>query len=167
MQSKTKTSGLYEDNYFKSGHRLLKIKEGLITLLGWSFVMGLMTLVLISSMANIDTKIPQLLPHTSGFYEINHMAFILISLSIISFLISIFLTIMNNYRNKNYYNSINVLNKRREKRREQLFETFVTDRFGTSEFRHHVRTYNVRPDQCLELNTYQKLYDEHHLNDVD
>ncbi|WP_300561607.1 hypothetical protein [Companilactobacillus sp.] len=167
MREKASVAGFYEDKYFKPGHRSLKIKEGLVTLVGWAFVMGLMTIVLISSMAHIDTHIPQLIPHTSGFYEIDHMAAILMVLSVISFLISIFLTIMNNYRNSSFYNSVSVLDKNRERRREQLFEDFVSSKFGNKEFRHHVRTYSIRPDQCLPTNSYQKLYDEHHLNDVD
>ncbi|AKP67913.1 hypothetical protein [Companilactobacillus ginsenosidimutans] len=167
MREKSRMTGFYEDKYFKPGNKSLKIKEGFITLVGWAFVMGLMTLVLISSMANIDSRLPKLIPHDSSFYEINHMAFILFTLSIISFLISIFLTIMNNYRNKSFYNSVSILDMKREKKREQLFEDYVTERFGNRNFRHNVRAYEVSPEQCLEKNTYQKLYNKYHVNDVD
>lgn len=157
----------YEDKYFKPGNRALKIKEGFITLVGWAFVMGLMTLVLISSMSHIDTRLPQLLPHTQDFYAINHLAFILVTLSIISFLISIFLTIMNNYRNDSFYNSTSVLDQERERKRERLFEHFDDERFGDEQYRHSVKYCRIVPDKCLEINTYQKLYKKYQLNDVD
>lgn len=167
MQKKTELPGFYEDQYFKPGHKLLKIKEGFITLIGWGFVMGLMTLVLVSSMSHIDKKLPHLFPNTAGFYEVNRLGMILLIFFIASLLISIFLTIMNNYRNESFYDTVSVLDKERERKRERLYQDFVTKRFGAEDMRHSVSIYNVKPEQCLPINTYQKLYNEHHLNDVD
>ncbi|WP_125770861.1 hypothetical protein [Companilactobacillus furfuricola] len=90
MTDQTRSKKYVEDKYFNPGNRLLKIKEGFITLVGWALVMGLMTVVLTSSMSAKKLHLPKILPQMSGFYDIDHLATILATLSIISFLICIF-----------------------------------------------------------------------------
>ncbi|KRL67304.1 hypothetical protein [Companilactobacillus versmoldensis] len=164
MRAKWSKRELYEDKYFNPGNGFLKFKELMITIAGWIFVLSLMTFVLISIGSN---NIPSLIPHSKGLYAVNHLAIILISLSIISFLICIFLTIMNNYRNNSFFDTNSVLEVDRQKKREKIYEKFVTKRFGNQEYRQNIKICNIKPEQNLPVDCYLNLYNQNDLNDVD
>ncbi|CAJ2231309.1 hypothetical protein [Companilactobacillus paralimentarius] len=158
---------LYTDEYFEKGHWLLKIRQTLMSLIGWLAVIIPIVITVTSFWASFNPKIPHIWSYPEGILEIKFIGVILLFAFVMSGIFSISMTIIQNRKRQRLVQQWPTFNPINQKKRENTIDTFIDKRFGNKEFRENVRTYNVQPEQNLDTDEIHKLYDEHHINDLD
>lgn len=158
---------LYTDEYFEKGHWLLKIRQTLMSLIGWLAVIIPIVITVTSFWASFNPKIPHIWSYPEGILEIKFIGVILLFAFVMSGIFSISMTIIQNRKRQRLVQQWPTFNPINQKKRENTIDTFIDKRFGDKEFRENVRTYNVQPEQNLDTDEIHKLYDEHHINDLD
>lgn len=158
---------LYTDEYFEKGHWLLKIRQTLMSLIGWLAVIIPIVITVTSFWASFNPQIPHIWSYPEGILEIKFIGVILLFAFIMSGIFSISMTIIQNRKRQRLVQQWPTFNPINQKKRENTIDTFIDKRFGDKEFRENVRTYNVQPEQNLDTDEIHKLYDEHHINDLD
>lgn len=158
---------LYTDEYFEKGHWLLKIRQTLIGLIGWLAVIIPIVITVTAFWASFDPKIPHIWSYSEGILEIHFIGVILLFAFVMSGIFSISMTIIQNRKRQRLVQQWPTFNPINQKKRENTIDTFIDKRFGNKEFRENVRTYNVQPEQNLDTDEIQKLYDAHDINDLD
>lgn len=158
---------LYTDEYFEKGHWLLKIRQTLMSLIGWLAVIIPIVITVTSFWASFNPKIPHIWSYPEGILEIKFIGVILLFAFVMSGIFSISMTIIQNRKRQRLVQQWPTFNPINQKKRENTIDTFIDKRFGDKGFRENVRTYNVQPEQNLDTDEIHKLYDEHHINDLD
>lgn len=158
---------LYTDEYFEKGHWLLKIFQTLIGLIGWLAVIIPIVITVTAFWASFNPKIPHIWSYSEGILEIHFIGVILLFAFVMSGIFSISMTIIQNRKRQRLVQQWPTFNPINQKKRENTIDTFIDKRFGNKEFRENVRTYNVQPEQNLDTDEIQKLYDAHDINDLD
>lgn len=158
---------LYTNEYFEKGHWLLKIRQTLMSLIGWLAVIIPIVITVTSFWASFNPKIPHIWSYPEGILEIKFIGVILLFAFVMSGIFSISMTIIQNRKRQRLVQQWPTFNPINQKKRENTIDTFIDKRFGDKEFRENVRTYNVQPEQNLDTDEIHKLYDEHHINDLD
>lgn len=158
---------LYTDEYFEKGHWLLKIRQTLIGLIGWLAVIIPIVITVTAFWASFNPKIPHIWSYSEGILEIHFIGVILLFAFAMSGIFSISMTIIQNRKRQRLVQQWPTFNPINQKKRENTIDTFIDKRFGNKEFRENVRTYNVQPEQNLDTDEIQKLYDAHDINDLD
>lgn len=158
---------LYTDEYFEKGHWLLKICQTLMSLIGWLAVIIPIVITVTSFWASFNPKIPHIWSYPEGILEIKFIGVILLFAFVMSGIFSISMTIIQNRKRQRLVQQWPTFNPINQKKRENTIDTFIDKRFGDKGFRENVRTYNVQPEQNLDTDEIHKLYDEHHINDLD
>ncbi|GEO48016.1 hypothetical protein [Companilactobacillus kimchii] len=158
---------LYTDEYFEKGHWLLKIRQTLMSLIGWLAVIIPIVITVTSFWASFNPKVPHIWSYPEGILEIKFIGVILLFAFVMSGIFSISMTIIQNRKRQRLVQQWPTFNPINQKKRENTIDIFIDKRFGNKEFRENVRTYNVQPEQNLDTDEIHKLYDEHHINDLD
>lgn len=167
MTKKNDRQQLYTDKYFEKGHWLLKIWQTIIAIIGWFAVIVPIVITITSFWASFDPKIPHIWSYSEGISEIRFIGVLLVFSFIMSFIFSVSMTIIQNRKRDRLVEQWPTFNPIGQKKRERTIDTFIDQRFGNKEFRENVRTYDVQPEQNLDTDQIQKLYEEHNLDDLD
>lgn len=158
---------LYTDEYFEKGHWLLKIRQTLMSLIGWLAVIIPIVITVTSFWSSFNPKVPHIWSYPEGILEIKFIGVILLFAFVMSGIFSISMTIIQNRKRQRLVQQWPTFNPINQKKRENTIDIFIDKRFGNKKFRENVRTYNVQPEQNLDTDEIHKLYDEHHINDLD
>jgi len=167
--SKKKTDNkqqLYTDKYFEKGHLLLKIWQSIIAILGWIAVIIPVVITVTSFWASFNPKIPHLWTYKEGIYEIQFIGVLLIFSFVMSAIFSVSMTLIQNRKRDRLVEQWPTFNPINQNKREKTISTFIDKRFGSKEFRENVKTYDVQPEQNLDTDQFQKLYDAKNIDDV-
>ncbi|MCT0223110.1 hypothetical protein EFM32_16210, partial [Lactiplantibacillus plantarum] len=81
-------------------------------------------------------------------------------------LFAVTMTIIQNRKRERVVEQWPTFNPINQKKRQQLLAQFMADRFGNAEFREHTRHYRVKPEQNLDTNQIQQLYQQNNLDDI-
>lgn len=157
---------LYTDKYFEKGHWFLKIWQTIIALIGWLAVIIPIVITVTSFWASFNPKIPHIWSYSEGLSEIHFIGVLLIFSFIMSFIFSVSMTIIQNRKRDRLVEQWPTFNPIDQKKRERTIDSFIDQRFGNKEFRENTRTYDVQPEQNLDTDQIQKLYEKHNLNDL-
>lgn len=87
---------LYTDEYFEKGHWLLKIRQTLMSLIGWLAVIIPIVITVTSFWASFNPKIPHIWSYPEGILEIKFIGVILLFAFVMSGIFSISMTIIQN-----------------------------------------------------------------------
>ena len=158
---------LYTDVYFEKGHWGLKIWQTLVAIFGWICVIVPVVITVTSFWAAYDPKIPHLWSYNEGIFEIKFIGIILLFAFVMVWLFAVGMTIIQNRKRDRVVEQWPTFNPINQKKRETALEKFMDERFGDEEFRHNVRTYQVKPEQNLDTDQIHDLYEKHDLNDLD
>ncbi len=158
---------LYTDDYFEKGHWLRKIFQTLIALIGWFCVIIPIVITVTAFWANFNPKIPHLWSYAEGILEIRFIGVILFFAFVMSGIFAISMTIIQNRKRDRLVEQWPTFNPINQRRREDTLAKFIDHRFGDQEFRENVRTLDIQPEQNLDTDTIQKLYEKNNLNDLD
>lgn len=158
---------LYTDKFFESGHWLLKIRQVLIAIIGWLAVIIPIVITALAFWASFDSRVPHLWSYHEGIYEIKFIGIILIFAWVMTLIFAISMTIIQNRKRDRIVEQWPTFNPINQKERKKTIDDFIDKRFGPKEFREHVKTYTVKPEQNLETHQIQKLYAKKNLDDVD
>ncbi|BDZ30107.1 hypothetical protein RA086_02875 [Lactiplantibacillus sp. WILCCON 0030] len=165
--TKAVTSQLYTDAFFSKGHWLLKIWQSLIAILGWLAAILPMLCTILSLLHSINPKIPGLWHYHEGIFEIKFIGILLLFMFVLASLFAVTMTIIQNRKRDRVVEQWPTFNPINQNKRTKLLAKFMDDRFGSTDFRENVRDYHVKPEQNLDTDTFQKLYEEHDINDLD
>lgn len=158
---------LYTDEYFESGHLLLKIRQTLAAIIGWLAVIIPIVITVTSFWASFNPKVPHIWSFHEGIYEIKFIGIILIFAWFMTAIFSIGMTIIQNRKRDRVVEQWPTFDPINQKKRKQTIDDFIDKRFGDQEFRENVRSYDVQPEQNLETHEIQKLYAKKDLDEVD
>lgn len=158
---------LYTDEYFESGHWLLKIRQTIIAIIGWLAVIIPIVITVTSFWASFNPKIPHIWSFKEGIYEIKFIGIILLFSWVMTVIFSVGMTIIQNRKRDRVVEQWPTFNPIDQKKRKQTIDDFIDKRFGNQEFRENVRSYDVQPEQNLETHEIQKLYTKKDLDEVD
>lgn len=158
---------LYTDEYFESGHLLLKIRQTLAAIIGWLAVIIPIVITVTSFWASFNPKVPHIWSFHEGIYEIKFIGIILIFAWFMTAIFSIGMTIIQNRKRDRVVEQWPTFDPINQKKRKQTIDDFIDKRFGDQEFRENVRSYDVQPKQNLETHEIQKLYAKKDLDEVD
>ncbi|KRO00357.1 hypothetical protein [Companilactobacillus kimchiensis] len=157
---------LYTDKYFEKGHLLLKIRQFLISIVGWLAVIIPILITITSFWASFDNRIPHIWSYHEGIYEIKFIGILLIFLWIMTTIFSISMTLIQNRKRDRVVEQWPTFNPINQKKRKQTIDNFIDQRFGNQEFRENVKTYDVQPEQNLDTHQIQKLYAQNNLDEI-
>lgn len=166
MSKKNDTQQLYTDKYFEKGHWFLKLWQTLIAIIGWIFVIVPIAITVTSFWASFNPKIPHLWSYNEGITEIKFIGIVLLFCFVMSGIFSISMTLIQNRKRDRLVEQWPTFNPIDQKKRKKTLDDFIDNRFGDKEFRENARTYDVQPEQNLDTDTIQKLYDQHDINDL-
>ncbi|RRK10571.1 hypothetical protein D1831_06835 [Lactiplantibacillus garii] len=158
---------LYTDAYFERGHWLLKIWQTLVGLLGWVAVIVPILITVLSYWSSYDARIPRFWSYQEGIFEIKFIGILLLFAFALASLFAVTMTIIQNRKRNRVVEQWPTFNPIDQKRRQKLLAHFMDARFGTPAFRENTRYYRVKPEQNLDTDEIQHLYDDHDLNELD
>jgi len=158
---------LYTDAYFEKGHWGLKLRQTLVAIFGWICVVVPVVVTVCSFWAAYNPKIPHLWSYSEGVFEIKFIGILLLFAFVMVSLFAVGMTIIQNRKRERVVEQWPTFNPINQKKRETELEKFMDERFGDEEFRHNVRTYQVKPEQNLDTDQIHDLYKKHDLNDLD
>lgn len=158
---------LYTDEYFEKGHWILKIRQTILSLIGWAAIIIPIVITVTSFGTHFDSRIPHIWSYSEGILEIRFIGVILLFTFVMSGIFSISMTIIQNRKRQRLVQQWPTFNPINQKKRESTIDDFIDKRFGDKEFRENVRTYNVQPEQNLDTDEIHRLYDKNHINDLD
>lgn len=163
MQNKTTSREdvnkiLVSDLFFNKNNLSLKLRQSVLTLLGWIGV--LFPFIWVLAPYFFDKEADRI--HFFPYVEIGEtVTFLLIFFSIIFPLIivsSITLTIWNNKRYKRLLTKKTVVNEDTLEKSKASLESFYDARFGSKEFRENIRFYTVSAEKNIEIEDIKILY---------
>lgn len=167
MAKKNTKQQLYTDEYFEKGHWGLKIWQTLVAIFGWISVIVPVVVTITAFWAAYDPRVPHLWSYQEGIFEIKFIGVLLLFSFVMVSLFAVGMTIIQNRKRDRVVEQWPTFNPINQKKRETELEKFMDDRFGDEDFRHNVRTYQVKPEQNLDTDQIQNLYRKHNLNDLD
>jgi|SRR5699024_8004249 len=149
---------LVSDLFFNKNNLSLKLRQSVLTLLGWIGVLfpfiWVLTPYFFPKVANRIPFFP--------YVEISEMVtFLLKFFSIIFPLIvvsSVILTIWNNKRYKRLLTKKTLVNEDTLEKNKASLESFYDERFGSKEFRENIRFYTVPAEKNIENEDIKILY---------
>lgn len=167
MAKKDTKQQLYTDEYFEKGHWGRKIWQTLVAIFGWFCVVVPVVVTVTAFWAAYDPRVPHLWSYQEGIFEIKFIGILLLFSFVMVSLFAVGMTIIQNRKRDRVVEQWPTFNPINQKKRETELEKFMDDRFGDEDFRHNVRTYQVKPEQNLDTDQIQNLYRKHDLNDLD
>lgn len=165
--TETDKQQLYTDAFFSKGHWGLKIWQSFIAILGWLAVIIPVVSTGLSFWHSVDPRVPGLWTYHEGVFEIKFIGILLLFMFVFSSLFAVTMTIIQNRKRDRVVEQWPTFNPINQKKRTKLLACFMDDRFGTPEFRESVRDYHVKPEQNLETDTFQKMYEANDISDLD
>ncbi|MEO1772010.1 MFS transporter [Candidatus Enterococcus ferrettii] len=152
------TKLLVTDSYYEKGHLGLKIVQFIVAIIGWILVIlpfiWVLSPLLFGNLArrfNLFTYVE----------ELQTLKFLLIFLTIAFFVIlvlSVILTIWNNYRFNHLLQRKEMYDVERVKKRNQLLSDDFEKRFGPKKERESTCYYLVKEEQNLDAHYVRDLY---------
>jgi len=151
------TKDFVQDSYYEHGHWGLKIRESIITVLVWVFLV-FPVLVLINS---VSSRVVW-----SGIYHWEYVdglylsSFLQRAIGIIFVVVlgfSVYLLLRNNHREKHVYPQKKTYDEEALARRKEVLEQMYSERFGDDGLRHSTRYYVVAPEQNLPTHLISDL----------
>jgi len=165
--SKQKKVQDYTDAYFESGHWGIKIWQTLVGLVGWLAVFIPLIMTILSVWASYDSRIHSFWYYQEGLFEFKFIGILLLFFFALAALFAVSMTIIQNRKRDRVVEQWPTFNPISQKKRQQLLDQFMDDRFGDAEFRENARYYHVKPEQNLDTEQIQQLYREHDLDDLE
>jgi hypothetical protein len=166
MKTDKERQQLYSDAYFEKGHWGLKIWQTLIAIVGWFCVVVPLVITITSFWASYNPKVPHIWSYNEGIFEIKFIGVILLFSFVMAVMFAVSMTIIQNRRRDRLAEQWPTFNPINQKRREVELENFMQERFGDQEFRENVRYYEVQPEQNLDTDDIQNVYQESDLDDL-
>jgi len=148
------------DKYFSKGHWWTTIWQTLVAIIAWICVAVPVYWTISSTLLASNTHFLHAWKYEEGktlFYFFDRffiIAFILIAI------IVIISTIHNNHRVKQHISKERQYDAEQLAIRKRRLNNFYTERFGQDTFRKHVKHYTVDPEQNLDVDAIQKLYED-------
>jgi hypothetical protein len=155
---------LYTDDYFAKGHWLLKIWQTLVALCGWVCVLVPVYITVRSFMGVQFGVFKPLWTYTEGIIEIKFLLVVILFMAVCAMIFSVSMSIIQNRKRDRLVEQWPTFNPIDQQKRAAELEAFMEKRFGDDEFRHHVRTYQVQPEQNLDTDAIHKLFGENDIN---
>lgn len=149
----------YSDLFFEKGNYLLKIVQTLLSILGWICLI-VPTFITISSFLYYLTSGKygwRFWNYAEGILEIKFLLIIITFCVVITFTYAVSMTIIQNNRRESViekwptFDSVSSIQRRRK------VDEFMTERFGTEDFRHNVNYFEVAPEKNLETDELSNL----------
>ncbi|AVK63681.1 hypothetical protein C5Z26_05985 [Lactobacillus sp. CBA3606] len=166
-QTEAARQQLYTDAYFEKGHWGLKIWQTLVALIGWAAVIIPITITIISFWSTYDRRIPQIWSYQEGIFEIKFIGILLLFSFVLTALFAVSMTIIQNRKRNRVVEQWPTFNPINQNKRKKALAAFMDERFGDAESREKTRYYQVKPEQNLDTNQIQALYDDQDINDLD
>ncbi|MDV0431805.1 hypothetical protein RXV91_13100 [Lactiplantibacillus sp. DA1] len=157
---------LYSDAYFDSDHWGLKIWQTIVGLVGWLAVIIPITVTILSIWSSYNPHIPRFWHYHEGIFEFKFIGILLVFCFALASLFAVTMTIIQNRKRERVVEQWPTFNPINQKKRQQLLAKFMDDRFGNAEFRENTRYYRVKPEQNLDTDQIQQLYQKNDLNDL-
>ncbi|AVW11019.1 hypothetical protein [Lactiplantibacillus paraplantarum] len=157
---------LYSDAYFDSGHWGLKIWQTIVGLVGWLAVIIPITVTILSIWSSYNHRIPRFWYYHEGIFEFKFIGILLVFCFALASLFAVTMTIIQNRKRERVVEQWPTFNPINQKKRQQLLAKFMDDRFGNAEFRENTRYYRVKPEQNLDTDQIQQLYQKNDLDDL-
>lgn len=146
------------DDFFSRGHLILKLRQSILTLLGWGGVILPFIWLLFPFIYPEKAKEWNFLVYSEEVIAFN---FILLFLSIVVLFITVsflLLTIWNNHRYKNVLQKRKVIDEENIEKNKEAINKFYDRRFGRKDFRENVRFYTIPSEKNIEVNEINDLY---------
>lgn len=168
MNEKTEKIGqqLYTDKYFEHGHWLLKIEQTLVALIGWVCVV---VPIIITARSYIGLQTGRIKPwwsYSEGFFEIKFIGILLLFCFAMVLVYSVFMTIIQNRKRDRLVEQWPTFDPIGQHEREDEVSDFFDQQFGSPEFCHSVRFYEVKPEQNLDTHEIKDPFKEQHSNEI-
>lgn len=158
---KIKKDQLYTDEYFESGHIWLKIRQTVIAIVGWMLVFIPLLVTVMSVAGFYNHRIWQFWRSKTGILQVQFFALVLLFMFILTAIFTISMAIIQNRKRERLVEQWPTFDPIDQKKRKQELNTFMNQRFGAAEFREHVQTYQVRPNQNLATDEIQRVFKNH------
>jgi len=158
---------LYTDEYFGPGHWGIKLWQTFVGLLGWVAVIVPVVITILSIWSTYDRRVPRIWSYQEGVFEFKFIGILLLFFFVLTSLFAVAMTIIQNRKRNRVVEQWPTYNPINQKQRQRALAKFMTDRFGDAEFRENTRYYEVQPDQNLDTDEIQHLYDEQDINELD
>lgn len=146
------------DNFFSRGYFILKLRQSILTLLGWGGVILPFIWLLFPF---IYPEKAEQLNFIVYLEEVLTVKFFLLFFSIAFLFLTVsftLLTIWNNHRYKNVLQKRKVIDEDTIQKNKKALELFYDRRFGKKDFRENVRYYSVPSAKNIETNEINDLY---------
>lgn len=150
---------LYTDDYFEQGHFWLKVRQTIVAIFGWLCVFIPM---IITAMNYYDVGIGKfkLIWHfTEGIFEIHFLSIVLLFLASAALIYTVAMTIIQVRKRERLVEQWPTFNPITQKNRETALEKFMDKRFGPASDRENARNYRVKPEQNLDTDEFQRLFE--------
>ncbi|WP_390404783.1 hypothetical protein [Lacticaseibacillus jixiensis] len=158
-QQKRNKQQLYTDAYFERGHWWLKIRQTLVALVAWVCVFVPIVITALSYYNIHKGRIHPLWHYAEGLFEIRFIAVLLMFLAAVALIYSVGMTLIQVRKRDRLVEQWPTYDPIDQKVRETELEQFMDERFGPSEFRENCRTYHVKPEQNLDTDEFQRLFE--------
>lgn len=122
---------LYTDEYFEKGHWLLKIRQTLMSLIGWLAVIIPIVITVTSFWASFNPKVPHIWSYPEGILEIKFIGVILLFAFVMSGIFSISMTIIQNRKRQRLVQQWPTFNPINQKKRENTIDIFIDNVLAT------------------------------------
>ncbi len=157
---------LYTDDYFAKGHWLLKIWQTVVSLLGWVCVAVPMYITIRSFMGVKWGFFTPLWTYSEGIYEIQFIGAIVLFTAACALIFTVCMSIIQNRKRDRVVEQWPTFNPIDQRLRADELEQFMETRFGDDDFRHHVRSYKVQPEQNLDTDEIHRLFGDNDINQM-
>lgn len=158
---------LYTDAYYEPGHWGLKIWQTFVALLGWLAVIIPITVTALSIWSSYDPHVPRIWSYHEGIFEFKFIGILLVFSFVLTGFFAVTMTIIQNRKRDRLVEQWPTYNPINQKKRTKALAKFMDDRFGDATSRENTRYYEVKPEQNLDTDEIQRLYDERDINDLD
>lgn len=141
----------YTDLFFDKGHYLLKVKQVMSALIGWTFFIIPTYITVVSYLYFISDKHVgwKIWSYLEGIELINTLIVIGLFAAFMTLIYTVTMTIIQNNRRESFVEKWPTFSTVVSIERQQRANEFMAKRFGDEEFRQTVRYYDVTPDKNL------------------
>jgi len=157
---------LYTDSYFDKGHWGLKIWQTLIAILSWLTIIIPIVVTGMSFFAAVTGHGFAFWRYREGIEEVKFIGVLILFLATVALIYSVTMTIIQVRKRERLVEQWPTYNPLNQRVRSQTVEDFMTERFGPAESREHARNYRVEPEQNLETDQIQDLFNDKKIKEI-
>lgn len=149
---------LFTDLYYERGHWGLKIRQTLVAFLGWLGVIIPILVTVVSAIGFYNPFVRGFWHQKVGIEEIQFFGLLLIFAFFAAAIFTITMALIQNRKRDRVVEQWPTYDPLLQKQRKDELNHFMDERFGDATFRQSAQTYDVQPEQNLDTDEFQKLF---------